>query len=83
MEYLALDKCQHPLKGQSDKSWRGFVGHWPVLSERKAQHISKKRAQGPNEETIKHFFKRVETLLREAGLFSLGPFRRAGCSAIF
>ena len=69
MEYLALAKRQHPFKGQPGKAWwRGFMCRWPLLSERKAQHLSKKRAQGANEETIKPFFDRVETLLREAGL---------------
>ena len=69
MEYLALAKRQHSFKTQPGKAWsRGFMDRWPMLTERKAQHLSKKSAQGANEETIKSFFERVEALLREAGL---------------
>ena len=39
-----------------------------MLAERKPQHLSRKRAEGANEETIQGFFERVEKLLREAGL---------------
>lgn len=36
---------------------------WPQLVERKAQHLSRKRAEGANSEIINGFFKRVEELL--------------------
>ena len=41
---------------------------WPMLTERKTQYLSKKRAEGANEDIIKTYFDRVETMLREAGL---------------
>ena len=41
---------------------------WPQLAERKPQHLSKKRAEGANYETIYGFFERVEKLVSDLGI---------------
>ena len=69
MDYLNTIKRPHPFKGcPGYEWWKGFMKRWPTLTERKPQHLSQKRAESANEETIKSFFQRVETLLRETGL---------------
>jgi hypothetical protein len=69
MDYLNTIKRPHPFKGcPGYEWWKGFMKRWPTLTERKPQHLSRKRAEAANEETIKSFFQRVETLLRETGL---------------
>ena len=39
--------------------WEGFLGRWPMLSERKPQHLSTKHAMAGNAETIDSWFSTV------------------------
>lgn len=41
---------------------------WPELSERKAQHLTQKWAEGANYETINAFFKKFDKLLHDIGI---------------
>ena len=69
MDFLQKNSRPHPFKETPGlKWWNGFLKRWPQLSERKAQHLSKKRAQGANSETIQDFFAKVEKLLSEIGI---------------
>lgn len=68
MDYLNSTNRPHPFNDHPGKDWKGFKKCWPMLTERKPQHLSKKRAEGANEDIIKVFFERVETMFREAGL---------------
>ena len=69
MEYVQENKRPHPFKEHPKYDWwKGFLRRWPTLTERKPQHLSRKRAEGVNEEIVQAFFEKVETLLRETGL---------------
>lgn len=69
MEFLQKASRPHPFKQQPGYDWwAGFLQRWPILTERRPQHLSRKRAEGANYETIHAFFERVEKLLSEAGI---------------
>ena len=59
MEYLQKIARPHPFKDKTGYNWwTGFLKRWPKLSERKPQHLSRKRAEGANHETIYAFFQK-------------------------
>ena len=69
MDYLNITKRLHPFKDWPGYDWwKGSMKRWPMLTDRKPQHLSRKRAEGANEEIVRRFFERVEALLRETGL---------------
>ena len=56
MDFLQRVARPHPFTGLPGYDWwEGFL-RWPKLSERKAQSLSRKRAEGANQETIDGFF---------------------------
>ena len=69
MEYLRKASRPHPFKEKLGYDWwGGFLKRWPQLSERKPQHLSRKRAEGANRETIEAFFDKVEKMLGDLGI---------------
>ena len=48
--------------------WKRFLRRWPCLSERKPQHLSKKRAKASHPEIINGWFDLVEELARSVSL---------------
>ena len=69
MDFLQKVSRPHPFKEKPGYDWwAGFLKRWPQLVERKPQHLSKKRAEGANYETIHGFFERVEKLLNDLGI---------------
>ena len=48
--------------------WQRFKKRWPTLSERKPQHLSKKRAQAANADCMNAFFDSLEKTFVESGL---------------
>ena len=69
MDYLKTINRPHPFKVCPGYDWwKGFMRRWPTLTERKPQHLSRKRAEGADEDTIKGFLQRVETLLHKADI---------------
>ena len=48
--------------------WQRFLKRWPCLSERKPQHLSKKRMEASHTDIICAWFDKVEKALEEAGL---------------
>ena len=53
--------------------WHRFLKRWPKLSERKPQHLCKRRAEAANPETINAFFDRLETSFKDDGLDLTDP----------
>lgn len=69
MDYLQKIGRENPFKDKPGCDWwRGFLQRWPKLSERKAQHLSRKRAEGANYETIHEFFQKFTKFLVEIGI---------------
>ena len=69
MEFLQRVSRPHPFKEKPGYDWWvGFMKRWPRLAERKPQHLSRKRAEGANYETIRSFFDRVEKLFNDLGI---------------
>ena len=69
MEFLQRVSRPHPFKVKPGYDWwKGFLKRWPQLTERKAQSLSKKRAEGANRNTLEEFFERVEALLTKIGI---------------
>ena len=69
MDFLQKTSRPNPFKETpGPKWWNGFLKRWPQLSEWKAQHLSQKRAQGANRETMDNFFVKVEELLNKIGI---------------
>ena len=48
--------------------WRSFLKRWPILRERKPQHLSKKRAKAGNPDIINAWFDKLDSIFSEAGL---------------
>ena len=56
MEFLQNVSRPHSFKEKPGYDWwTGFLKRWPKLAERKPQHLSQKRAEGANYETIHGF----------------------------
>ena len=53
--------------------WQRFLKRWPSLSERKPQHLSKKRAEAGHEDIINGWFDRLERLFKTVDLDSSDP----------
>ena len=53
--------------------WHRFKKRWPCLTERKPQHLSKRRAEAANESTITTFFDNMEKAFTENGLDPSNP----------
>ena len=69
MQFLQNVSRPHPFKVKLGYDWwNGFLKRWPKLTERKAQSLSKKRAEGANRKTVDEFFERVEALLNKIGI---------------
>ena len=48
--------------------WQRFKTRWPTLTERKPQHLSKRRAEAANEATVNSFFDALEKVFYNGGL---------------
>ena len=63
-EYIKEQQIPNPfhsgIPGQD--WWERFLRRWPCLSERKPQHLSKKRAETSHPDVINGWFDRVEEL---------------------
>eukprot|EP00118_Oscarella_pearsei_P023041 m.271081 g.271081 ORF g.271081 m.271081 type:complete len:259 (+) comp40549_c0_seq5:2584-3360(+) len=58
--------------------WLGFLQRWNhKLSERKPQHLSKRRAEAANEEVITGFYDFIRSTLQRHGLFDLPHYEIA------
>lgn len=68
--FIADQKRQSPFKdGVPGKDWwRGFLKRWPSLSERKPQHLSKRRADAANPEVLESWFASVQSFLQKVEL---------------
>ena len=68
--FLHDQKRSSPFKdGVPGKDWwRGFLKRWPSLSERKPQHLSKRRADAGNPERVHSWFAKVKKFLEKVGL---------------
>lgn len=53
--------------------WQHFLKRWPTLTERKPQHLSTRRAQAANADTVNGFFDWLESSLTEVGLNVVDP----------
>ena len=53
--------------------WQRFKKQWPSLTERKPQHLSKRRAEAANEATMMSFFDALEKIFKETGLDISNP----------
>ena len=53
--------------------WQRFLKCWPTLTERKPQHLSTRRAEAANEDTVNGFFNQLESSLAEVGLDAVDP----------
>ena len=65
----------NPFKGgvPGKDWWHGFMRRWPILSERKPQHLSLKRAQAGDREVISAWFNQVDEVITKAGLNPKDP----------
>lgn len=69
MDYLMKIGRPNPFKDKPGFDWwKGFLKRWPKLAERKAQHLSRKRAEGASHETVQNFFEKVENVLITLGI---------------
>jgi hypothetical protein len=68
-DYLMEKKISNVFKdGKPGKKWyKLFLKRWPMLSERKAQNISRERAVASTPEIINNFFEIVATVYAQIG----------------
>ena len=66
-DYIRENNILTPFKnGTPGKDWwHRFKKRWPSLTERKPQHLCKRRAEAANEATMNSFFDALERLLAE------------------
>ena len=69
-DYIKENDIPNPFNGgvPGRDWWQGFMRRWPMLSERKPQHLSLKRAQAGDKEIIGAWFDEVNAMLTKAGL---------------
>ena len=69
-DYLKDNGIENPLHGgvPGRDWWQRFKRRWPIVSERKPQHLSIKRAQAGNEEILMAWFEKVKEVLTKNGL---------------
>jgi len=68
-EYIKEQQIPNPFhNGIPGETGGHFLRRWPCLSERKPQHLSKKRAEASHPEIINGWFDRVEELARSVSL---------------
>ena len=74
-DYLKDKEKSNPFTGgvPGHDWWRRFLSRWPCLSERKPQHLSKKRAQAGNSEVINAWFNKLDEVFANAGLDPYDP----------
>ena len=64
-DYLKDNGNENPFHGgvPGKDWWQRFKRRWPMISERKPQHLSLKRAQAGNEEILRAWFDKVKEAL--------------------
>jgi len=69
-DYLKDNGIENPFHGgvPGKDWWQRFKRRWPMISERKPQHLSIKRAQAGNEEILRAWFDKVKEALTKNGL---------------
>ena len=74
-DYLKENDIPNPFTGGVPGCdwWQRFLKHWPRLSERKPQHLSKKRAQAGNGDIINAWFDKLDEVFSSAGLNPYNP----------
>lgn len=75
VDYLKSNNIPNPFVNDMPGKdwWQRFMKRWPILSERKPQHLSTKRAQAGNAEILTAWFDQVEDVLRSAGIDPCDP----------
>lgn len=70
VEYIKEQQIPNPFRSgiPGRDWWERFLRRWPCLSERKPQHLSKKRAEASHPDIINGWFDRVEELARSVSL---------------
>lgn len=58
----------HPVKGPSDKWWRGFKKRHPKLSLRKADRLDRRRARMANQTVMDSYFTLLDSTLTKLGI---------------
>ena len=74
-DYLKENDIPNPFTGgvPGRDWWQRFLKRWPRLSERKPQHLSKKRAQAGNGDIINAWFDKLDEVFSSAGLDPHNP----------
>ena len=74
-DYLRDNDIPNPFTGgvPGRDWWQRFLKRWPCLSERKPQHLSKKRAQAGNGDIINAWFDKLDEVFSSAGLDPHNP----------
>ena len=69
-DYIKDNDIPNPFNGgvPGKDWWQGLMRRWPMLSERKPQHLSLKRVQAGDREIIGSWFDEVNSILTKAGL---------------
>ena len=69
-DYIQENDIDTPFKDgvPGQDWWQRFRKRWPTLAERKPQHLSKRRAEAANEDTIMSFFDNLEKVFSDNGL---------------
>ena len=64
-DYLKDNGIENPFHGEVPGKdwWQRFQRRWPMISERKSQHFSVKRAQAGNKEVLRAWFDQVKEAL--------------------
>ena len=70
VDYLKDNGIENPFANNVPGKdwWQRFMKRWPILSERKPQHLSTKRAQAGNRVILNVWFDKAEEVLSNAGL---------------
>ena len=74
-DYLKENDIPNPFTGgvPGRDWWQRFLKRWPHFSERKPQHLSKKRAQAGNGDIINAWFDKLNEVFSSAGLDPYNP----------
>lgn len=69
-DYIKDNDIPNPFKGgvPGKDWWQAFMRRWPMLSERKPQHLSLKRAEAGSKEIITAWFDKVNDVITKADL---------------
>ena len=74
-DYLEDNDIPNPFKGEVPGKgwWQRFMRRWPMLSERKPQHLTLKRAEAGDRKIISAWFDQVNEVITKAKLNPKDP----------